>query len=235
MSRAFRLFLWLTAIAFQAGAVAAQVTAPPAVTDRQSGVMFPSALTPPGGGPLQQLTGTATREKTIFRIKVYAYGLYVDPGAARAALNAFSGRPVAALDRDAAFFQRLLDMRIPMTLRLVMTRDVAGDVLGKTFDDALKPRVAREAASKGADGLQALQRFRAYFNLREVSRGMEIMFSCGAGGVLNTTVNGESRPQIQSSALCWALFDVYLGDKAVSLDGRRNLISGFPALLADSR
>jgi hypothetical protein len=228
--------LWLTALALLAGSLAADLSAQSTVTDRQSGVPFRVTLTPPGGGAPQQLTGTATREKTIFRIKVYAYGLYVDAGAARTALAAFSGRPAAALDRDGAFFQRLLDMRVPMTLRLVMTRDVAGDVLGRTFDDALKPRVtAAAAASKGAGGAQALQRFRAYFNLREVSRGMEIMFSCGAGGVLNTTVNGESRPPIQSQALCWALFDVYLGDKPVSLDGRRNLISGFPALLAASR
>ena len=76
-------------------------------------VTFPPTLTPPGGGPVQQLTGTAVRVKTIFRIKVYAYGLYVDAAAARTALGAFAGRPVAELDRDPAFFQRLLDMRVP--------------------------------------------------------------------------------------------------------------------------
>jgi len=235
MSIAVLLLLWLAALAPPAGAVAAQLPAPPAVTDRQSGVVFPSALTPPGGGSRQQLMGTATREVSLFRIKVYAYGLYVDAAAARTALGQFANRPAAALDRDASFFRSLLEMRFSMTLRLVMTRDVAGDMLGKTFDNALKPRVARVAGSKGAGGPQALQQFRGFFNLREVSRGMEIVFSCDNGGVLNTTVNGESRPQIQSPALCWALFDVYLGDKPVSVSGRRNLVGGFPALLAGSR
>ncbi len=217
-------------------AATAQSTAQPAVVDRQSGVPFPVVLTPPGGGPRHELVGTATRERTIFKVKVYAYGLYVDPEAARAHLTSFAGRPASALDRDPAFFRRLLDSSVPMSLRLVMTRDVAGAALGGAFDDALKPRVVRAATElKMPGGQAALDRFRGYFNLREVVQGTEIVFSCGPGGRLRTMVSAQPRPEIESPALCWALFDVYLGDRPISADGRGSLVAGVPALLAGSR
>lgn len=39
-------------------------------------------------------------------------------------------------------------------------------------------------------------------------------------------------PGIQSPALCWALFDVYIGEKPVSADGKKRVVAGFPKLLA---
>ena len=226
----------LALLAVVCGSLAAALPPQATVKDPQSGVTFPVSIASPGGGAPHSLTGTATRTKTIFNIKVYAYGLYVEGAAARAVLGPFTGRSAATLARDTAFFQQLLSLQVPMTLRLVMVRDVSGAVLGEAFDDALKPRVAKAAAgAKGLDGPTALAAFRAYFNLREVARGMEIVFSCAPSGELRTTVDGQARPPMQSQVLCRALFDVYLGDRPVSLDGRRSLISGVPALLAGSR
>jgi hypothetical protein len=219
---------------FYAGPAQAQVAASSTMVDPQSGVAFPVTLVPPGTAVPHQLTGTATREKTIFRVKVYAYGLYVDADAARRDLGMFKGRTADSLDRT--FFQRLLEMRIPMTMRLVMARDVSGEAIANAFDEALKPRVAIAAKeSNRTDGAVALEKFRSYFNLRELARGTEFVFSCSPGGRLNTTVNTQAKPEIQSAALCWALFDVYLGDKPVSTEGRRRLIAGFPGILAASK
>ena len=229
-----KLLHWMLFVGLCTKPAPAQNAAPSTVVDRQSGVAFPVMLPSPGGGAPHQLTGTATRERTIFKVKVYAYGLYIDRDIAQRELAMFRGRPAASLDR--AFFQRLLEMRIPITLRLVMTRDVAGEAIGNAFDDALKPRVT--SAPKELDRTDrsaALQRFRSYFNLRELARGTEFIFSCSPGGRLNTTVNTLSKPEIQSAALCRALFDVYLGDKPVSTEGRQGLITGFPDLLAGSR
>jgi hypothetical protein len=205
------------------------------VVDRESGVAFPATLIPPGGGNLHQLTGTATRERTIFRIKVYAYGLYVDAGLARMMFASFGADSAKTLETDKAFFQRLLDMKIPMTMRLVMTRDVAGAAIGNAFDDALKPRIARLASLRASEASSALEQFRGYFNLNQLGQGTEIVFSCASDGRLNTTVNRQARQEIRSPDLCRALFDVYLGEKPISADGRRKLVSGFPALLAGSK
>jgi hypothetical protein len=222
-------------LAFHASSAVLVPSAQATIADRQSGVAFPVELTPPGGGAPHRLTGTATRERTIFKVKVYAYGLYVDADAARTVLAAFAGRPAMALDNDTTFFQRLLDMRISMTLRLVITRAVAGEAIGNAFDDALKPRVAEATAkSRVADATAGLERFRSFFNLNQLARGTEIVFSC-SDGRLNTTVDRQSRPEIHSAELCWALFDVYLGNRPISPEGRKSLISLFPALLTSPK
>lgn len=228
------LLLCMMVVGLNAGHAPLQLAEQATVVDAQSGVVFPVLQAPPGGGVPYQLTGTATRERTIFKVNIYAYGLYVDADAARRELAIFKGRPATGLDRT--FFQRLLEMRVPMTMRLVMTRDISGEAIGNAFDDALKPRVASAANSLNrTDGATALERFREYFNLRELARGTEFVFSCGPGGRLHTTVNAQPKPDLQSAALCWALFDVYLGDKPVSTEGRRSLISGFPGIFANPK
>lgn len=211
----------------------AQVPATDVVLEPSSRVAFPTSITPPGSSAVHQLAGTAIRTKTIFRIKVYAFGLYVDPEAARSSLAAFGGMPADRLAKDEAFYQRLLDLDAAMTLRLVMTRDVGGSDVADSFDDALTPRVRTAAAERGMPGgAGALATFRTYFNLEEVAKGTEIVFACGTDGRLSTRVGIEPRPDILSPALCWALFDVYLGPRPVSKDGKATVIARIPDILA---
>ncbi len=225
------LCLWLLATA---GIPAArQATGPESVREPQSGVSFPVLLTPPGGTVPQRLMGTAIRVKTWFKVKVYAFGLYVDPEGARSSLSAFAGVPAAGLARDARFYQRILDGQFALTLRIVMTRDVGGQDVADSFDDALRPRVRREAAGMARQEAEAaLARFRGYFNLDEVAKGSEIVFSCRPGGRLDTSIDGERRSPLESAALCRALFDVYLGAEPVSAEGKRNIVARVPDLLA---
>ena len=129
------------AAAAVAGA-AGQAGVPETVRERESGVTFPLALTPPGGATPHWLMGTGIRRRTIFRVKVYAFGLYVDADAARAALVDFAGATAEALERDQRFTRRLLDLDFGMALRLVMTRTVSGGDVADAFDEAL-PRECR--------------------------------------------------------------------------------------------
>ena len=138
-----------TAPAAVAGA-ASQAAAPETVREPESGVTFPVALTPPASGTPHWLMGTGIRQRTIFRVNVYAFGLYVDAGGARASLSEFAGATAEALGRDERFTRRLLDLDFGMALRLVMTRTVSGGDVADAFDDALRPRMRR--AGRGADG-----------------------------------------------------------------------------------
>jgi len=65
-----------------------------------------------------------------------------------------------------------------------------------------------------------------------MTKGAELLFSCTPDGTLSSIVKEEARPPIHSAGLCWALFDVYLGDKPVSGDGKKSVIRNFPELLA---
>ncbi len=214
---------------------ASQPAAPESVRERESGTLFPVVLTPPRGTTPHGLVGTGIRQRTIFRVNVYAFGLYVDAAGAQAALSEFAGATAEALGRDERFTRRLLDLDFGMALRLVMTRTVGGGDVADAFDDALRPRLPR--AGRGLDGdaaAAALARLRGYLDVDEVRRGVEIVFSCGPAGRLAMTVDGDERPPIESRVLCRALFDVYLGENPIERVGRRNLIAGFAGLLQPS-
>ena len=181
---------------------AGQVQAPETVRDRESGVAFPLALTPPGGTTPHWLMGTGIRQRTIFLVKVYAFGLYVDADAARAALAEFAGSTAEALGRDERFTRRLLDLDFGMALRLVMTRTVSGGDVAEAFDEALRPRMPRAGSGPaGADAAAALATLSGYLDVDEVRRGAEIVFSCGPAGRLAMTVDRAERPSIESRAL----------------------------------
>ena len=207
---------------------AIQAGAAETVRERESGVTFPLALTPPGGATPHWLMGTGIRQRTIFRVKVYAFGLYVDADAARVALVDFAGATAEALERDQRFTRRLLDLDFGMALRLVMTRTVSGGDVADAFDEALRPRLPRAGTD---DAAAALARLRGHLDMGAVRRDAEIVFSCGPAGRLAMTVAGAERPPFESRALCRALFDVYLGEDPIERDGRRNLIAGFARLL----
>ncbi len=211
---------------------ASQAQAPETVREPESGVTFPLALTPPGSATPHWLMGTGIRQRTIFRVKVYAFGLYVDADAARTALADFAGASAEALARDQRFTRRLLDLDFGMALRLVMTRTVGGGDVADAFDEALRPRMPRPAGgADGNDATAALATLRGYLDVDEVRRGAEIVFSCGPADRLAMTVDGAERPPIESRALCRALFDVYLGEDPIERDGKRNALAGFAGLL----
>lgn len=201
------------------------------VDEPSSGVPFPLRMSVPGGEEV--LMGTGLRTKTFLKVKVYAFGLYVDSAAAAGALTAFAGKDLKTLQKDKSFYDALLSRQFPMSLRLVMTRDVDGETMASAFEEALLPRVQEAATSMNMPGgEEALQSFRSYFSLSEMTKGAELVFTCAPDGTLSSNVKGEMKPAIQSPALCWALFDVYLGAKPISGDGKKSVIANFPALLA---
>lgn len=197
-----------------------------------SKVQFPMELAVPGTDMTHHLMGTGIRTKTFLKVKVYAFGLYVDTDGAASALGAWAGKSAQDLEKDDGFYGAILQQDFGMTLRLVMTRDVGGEDMAEAFDGALRPRVQAAAAEKSMPGGEAaLDRFRGFFNVDEMTKESEIVFSCSADGTLHTSVKGVTQTTIASPALCWALFDVYLGDKPISGDGKKRVVEGFPGVL----
>jgi hypothetical protein len=227
-----RRLLPLFALAALSVPAAAQQATMDTVYERNSAVPFPTTITVPGTAATQMLTGTGIRTKTFLKVKVYAFGLYVDPAGARTSLAPFKGKTAKDLEKDDAFYGRILDQDFAMSLRLVMTRDVGGEDMADAFDGALRPRVQTAAAQMNMPGGEAaLDTFRGYFSVDEMTRESEIVFSCDPAGVLRTSVTGAVQENISSPALCWALFDVYLGDDPISKDGKKKMADRFPAIL----
>jgi hypothetical protein len=231
MKRSLPFVAVLTAVALPLSAQeGAQQAAQPIAIEPSSNVIFPMEIGVPGHDASHYLAGMGIRTKTFLKVKVYAFGLYVDRDAAAAALADWKGDMWNDLQKDDSFYAKLLTMEVPMTLRLVMTRDVGGEDMAEAFDGALRPRVQAVAAEMpGGDA--ALDQFRTYFSVEEMTNGSELIFTC-ADGTLSSSVKGEVMDDIESPALCWALFDVYLGEDPVSKDGKKNVVQNFPNILA---
>ena len=218
------LLVPLAALTLAAPATAQSVNEP------SSGVAFPVSM-PVADGSTQVLMGTGIRTRTVLNVKVYAFGLYVDQAAARTALEGYAGRAPEALAGDPTFYDALLRMSFPMTMRLVMTRNVSGEQMSEAFDGALRPRVVAAAGRNLPGGEAALATFRGFFSVERLTSGAELVFTCTPDGTLHSRVVGEARPTISNQALCWALFDVYLGGRPISAGGKRTVIARAPNVL----
>jgi hypothetical protein len=187
----------------------------------KANVAFPTELQTPVGVHL--LTGTGVRTRTIFNVKVYTFGLYVDGDGARTGLARWRGKSAADLANDASLYDELLKGSFPMTMRLVMARDVGAGQMVEAFDGALAPRVAHAAQRGMPGGSEALARFRALFT-SQLKNGTELLFTW-AGNKLLVSIGGRQVGEIDSRALSWALFDVYLGQKPISPEGKRSVVA----------
>jgi hypothetical protein len=199
------------------------------ITEPNTQVKFPAELQAPAGWGPQVLAGTGVRTRTFLKVKVYAFGLYVDAAGARTALAAWRGKSAADLGRDQSLYTELLKGSVPMTLRLVMTRDVGADQMSEAFNEALGPRVAQAEKRGMTGGAEALTRFRGFFSDR-LTKGTELVFSRN-GNTLKVSIGGKDAGEIDNGALAWALFDVYLGDKPISPDGKKTVVARLPEIL----
>jgi chalcone isomerase len=203
---------------------ATEVTTPSVSAD------FPTELRTPVG--VHVLTGTGVRTRTVFKVKVYTFGLYVDGNGARTSLGRWRGKSAAELSGDQSVYNELLKGGFPMTLRLEMSRDVTAGQMTEAFDDALTPRVAEAAQRDMPGGTEALAQFRALFTT-PLTRGTEILFTWSPDDKLLVSIGGRPVGVIDNRALAWALFDVYLGRKPISPEGKRSAIARLPEVVGN--
>ena len=203
------------------------------VVDNSTKRAYPVLIQAGETDQIHTLTGIGVRTRTMLNIKVYAVGLYIDPYAAREGMVDWAGKEPKELEKDKEMFRRMLQMDMGMTLRLVMTRDVGGDKMAEAFEKSLAPRVEKAAAEMDMPGgTEALAKFRSYFGVDKVTDGSVLIFSC-VDGILFSTIQGEVAEAILSPALCWALFDVYIGEKPISSGAKKNFGKGMAGILAE--
>lgn len=189
--------------------------------------------------PVLTLTGTGLRTKTIFAVKVYAVGMYVDAVGARQVLAKWSGESVEQLSKNDDFYSALAGAPIHKSLRLVMTRDVDGGDMGEAFSDSLGPRVAKAAKrAEAADAERAkanMKSFKAIFTMDELAEETEILFTSLKGGQLVTSIDGEIQGVLDAPILSRALFDIYLDKEPISDKAKKGLIGRVPELLSQTK
>ncbi len=217
---------------------------PTTVKEKVTKVEFPVTLPTPGApadaaphGALH-LLGTTVREKTIFGVNVYAYGLYVDPYGAQDALReTYRWQDAKNLGKSDGFFATTLNGEFTKSLRMVFVRKVDGEDVAKAFRSDLPPRIATaEAAAKEAgkdwpESTEAFETFQTYFDVDKLVKGSELVLTWHADGRISSRVLGEDQADLVAPALGWAIFDLFLGEDPLEKSKRKHLAARAPELL----
>ena len=134
----------------------------PQLIEPHSGIRFPTLLTPPGDTTPQWLAGAGIQQATRLPCSesTSTPSGSTSTARSRAVLADYARRP-ARLAEDEGFYHRLLELEFPMSLRLVLARDLSGADIAKAFDQALRPRLeSRQGAAGAPHDSTALQRIR---------------------------------------------------------------------------
>jgi len=201
----------------------------PTVVEPETGIDFPIWMDVLKG-ERHQLCGLGVREKTIFRVNVYGFGYYVDRDKAVKVLRKAGGERMTLKKalKDQRFVNQFMAGDFNKSMRWVMARDVDGEDVAEAFDDFLDPGIRKLARDDKQleKGLAAMREMRGYFSSGELKEDDELLFVWEMPAKMHTILNGRELGVINNWHLCYALFDVFLGEDPIDDDGKENIIKG---------
>jgi chalcone isomerase-like protein len=154
------------------------------------------------------LLGTGVRTRTMLNVKVYAIALYVD-GPSYTRLVSSKGGNVKATPE---LYQELVWGDFGKRLELRFVRDLSAAQIQGAFREALP----------GAEKAKVDQ-FVGYFG--DIAKGQSAVIRWAPGGTLETTVAGAAKPPIADKNFAAAVFSIWLGEKAIQADIKRDLVA----------
>ena len=225
MTRTGRQAIWMLAAATMLAAGTATPLAATGLVEEATGVSF--ALERPAPGDASEtlaLTGVGLRKKALF-FKVYAFGLYVDPQAAREHLAGFAGRTADALRSDPAFYDALVGLPGERLCVMHFVRNVGADAMREALDASLDATVAKDDPARAAFGALWTEK---------IAKGEEVAIDIGADGVVTVYRDGRKVGSVESAAIGRALMLSWVGPEAVSADIKQGIAERIPAILSGS-
>jgi hypothetical protein len=159
------------------------------------------------------LLGVGVRTRTMLKVKVYAIGLYVDDAALTGPLAVHKGKTSSP-----EFYRDLVWGDFPKQVVLKFVRDVTASQIQGAFREALP------TANKSR-----VDAFAEYFGDTKV--GQEYVIRWAPGGVLQTTVAGAAKPPIEDKDFAAAVFGIWLGEKPIQDDLKRDLVARAPMVI----
>lgn len=217
--------------AVTAGGVRAQEESKrPVVEEPETGIELPQTLNVLDNLEGHELTGVAVREKTIFKVDVYACGHYVRAEDARKELAEWAGKSAKELVADDDFRKKLVAPGFARTLRLHMARDVSSEDFNDAFEESLKPRMEKLIEGGVGGKLEDLATMKGLFTLDELTEGTKLDFTW-KGKTLTIAMDAKKLGAIESDALCRSMWDIYFGDDPIQDEFPKKLCARFPDVL----
>eukprot|EP00850_Spirogloea_muscicola_P001502 SM000005S17299 [mRNA] locus=s5:1367510:1369292:+ [translate_table: standard] len=209
----------------------AEAEAAPLVAEPATGMLFPAR------DDGSELVATGVRSKSVLglkKIKVYAFGVYADPGSLRGALGAkYTGTAAApeALARSRYFLDDVVAGDTALTVRLVIFyKGLKIGQVRSAFEESVGSGITRLNGGKPNTAL--LQSFTSIFKDEvALQRGTTIELARQPGHVLTTKIDGVEVGSVRSTLLCRALFDLYLGQSPFDQSARDAAARGMAVLL----
>ena len=155
------------------------------------------------------LLGVALRTKTFVKVKVYAIGLYVADSAIAGPLKGKAGTP--------ELYRELVNGDFKKKVVMKFLRDVSTEQIREAFRESLNG-----AGSKTEVWI-------TYFN--DIRSGQECVIGWTPGVGLETKVAGADKPAINDKAFATAVFGIWLGDKPIQEEVKRDLVGRAGELL----
>jgi hypothetical protein len=155
------------------------------------------------------LLGVGLRTKTFAKVKIYAIGLYVADSAIAGPLKGKAGTP--------ELYRQLVTGNFKKKVVMKFLRNVSGEQIRDAFSETFK--------SSGVNSDVWI----AYFN--EIRSGQELAIGWTPGVGLETKVAGTDKPAINDKALAAAIFAIWLGDKPIQDELKKDLVARGAELL----
>ena len=185
------------------------------------GVVMPSKIKT--SGTVQNFIGGGLRMKWGF--KVYVVGIYSDSKVMTSLKKKYHGFSAndSNLSDLATDFARSKPAR---TVLLRFQRGVAASDISDALGEALKPKV-------GATTSDEFQKFILdMVGGDRLEKGSDIYITCKGEKLSASLTGGKDSSSISIKGLCPAIFEVYLGDKAVSPQAKKGFAEGAAAIMA---
>ena len=160
------------------------------------------------------LLGAGVRTKTFLKVKVYAAAFYVAAAALTGPLAVHRGRTGTP-----AFYRDLVWGDFPKAIVMKFVRDTTTSQIRDAFYEAL-PNVDRAR----------LDLLASHFGTPR--KGDTVVVRWAPGGVIQTTAAGVVKPPIADKAFAAAVCGIWLGEKPIQEDLKRDLVSRAPQVLS---
>lgn len=201
------------------------------IKERESGVIFPSRLS-----PRERLIGASCRLMRQL-VKVYAIGLYVDEKDVVAALQKWKRFSSADICGTDPVWEKLCEGSMAKTFRIVVVRQVAGSHMGSGFEHALLPRARAHVARIGGRTPREVRD-----TVKDFCKAFSQVGTMKLGSIVNIRIQDDRVELVidervlrvvTDPCLAWALADMYLGDRSVVSAFRMEISKGLTKLLED--
>ena len=159
------------------------------------------------------LLGAGVRTKTLLKVKVYAICLYASDQALAGPLAKFRGQTTSP-----AFYRELVTGDFPKQVVMTFVREASADQVREAFYEAL-PSVDRKE----------LDLFSSHFGAPH--KGDAYVIRWAPGGTLEVTAAGQAKQPIPDKAFSTAVFGIWLGEKPLQDDIKRDLVARAPQVV----